>query len=160
MSQTVQISDINEFMTRHVAEVFGTMLSLKAALVPDAEVPQFGERVTGSVGFAGELVTGAVYLHLSLPLANQATTAMLGMAPQEVPGDTEVNDVAGEITNILTGGMKSWICDAGVECAVSTPAIIRGTSFNIEPMPDVEREFLVFDCGEDRFVIEIHVKFN
>jgi hypothetical protein len=47
-----------------------------------------------------------------------------------------------------------------VECAVSTPAIIRGTSFDVEPMPDVEREFLVFDCGEERLMVEIHIKLS
>ena len=72
---------------------------------------------------------------------------MLGLPPEEVTGETEVNDVVGEATNMLTGGLKSWLCDAGAECAVSTPAIIRGTSFAIEAMPDVARELLVFECG-------------
>ena len=160
MSQTVQISDVREFMARHLADVFDTMLSMKAMLVPKAEVPVFGERVSGSVGFAGDNVTGAVYLHLSAPFANQVAGAMLGLAAGEIPGETEVNDVVGEATNMLTGGLKSWLCDAGAECAVSTPAIIRGTAFDIEPMADVQREWLVFDCGEDRLVVEIHIKFN
>ena len=48
----------------------------------------------------------------------------------------------------------------GIECAVSTPGIIRGTAYDIEPMPDVKREWLVFECGEERFAVEVHVKFN
>ena len=160
MSQTVQITDVREFMTRHLADVFDTMLSMKAVLVPRADVPIFGERVSGSVGFAGETVTGAVYLHLSAPFANKVTAAMLGMAPEETTGESEVNDVVGEATNMLTGGLKSWLCDSGADCAVSTPAIIRGTAFDIEPMAEVQRELLVFDCGEDRLVAEIHIKFN
>jgi len=160
MSQTIQLSHIREFMNLHLVDVLGTMLSLKATPAPKAGIPQFGERVTGSVGFAGEKVTGAVYLHLSAPFANHAAAAMLGLAPDELTGETEVNDVVGEIANMLTGGLKSWLCDAGADCAVSTPAIIRGTAFDIEPMPDVERECMVFDCGDDRFLIEIHIKFN
>jgi hypothetical protein len=42
----------------------------------------------------------------------------------------------------------------------STPTIIRGTGFSIEPMADVHCERLIFDCGDDRFSIEIHIKFN
>jgi len=160
MSQTVQISDVNEFMTRHLADVFDTMLSMKAVLAPKAGPPAFGERVSGSVGFAGENVTGAVYLHLSAPFANHVAAAMLGLPPEETIGETEVNDVVGEATNMLTGGLKSWLCDAGADCAVSTPAIIRGTAFDIEPMADVQRELLIFDCGDDRLVVEIHIKFN
>jgi CheY-specific phosphatase CheX len=160
MNQTIQISDIREFMIRHLADVFDTMLSMKAVLAPQAGPPQFGERVTGSVGFAGEAVTGAVYLHLSVPLANRGASAMLGLPLEEITNENEVNDVVGEVTNMLTGGLKSWICDASIECAVSTPAIIRGTSFDVEPMPDVERINLIFDCGDDRFAVEIHVKLN
>ena len=160
MSQTVQITDVCEFMTRHLVDVFDTMLSMKAALAPKAGLPPFGERVSGSVGFAGETVTGAVYLHLSAAFANQVAAAMLGLKPEEITGETEVNDVVGEATNMLTGGLKSWLCDSGADCAVSTPAIIRGTAFDVEPMPDVERECLVFDCGDDRLVVEIHIKFN
>lgn len=160
MNQTVQISDVRQFMTRHLADVFETMLSLKVREAAKAGAPQFGERVTGSVGFAGETVTGAVYLHLSILFANQAAATMLGLPPEEITGETEVNDVVGEIANMLTGGLKSWLCDAGAACAVSTPAIIRGTAFDIEPAPDVEREFLIFDCDDDRFVVEIHIKFN
>ena len=67
--------------------------------------------MTGSVGFAGENVTGAVYLHLSAAFANRVAAAMLGLQPEEIMGETEVNDVVGEVTNMLTGGLKSWLCD-------------------------------------------------
>jgi chemotaxis protein CheX len=158
MNQTIGLPDVCEFMTRHLVDVFETMLSMKAVRVAGTELPAFDGRVSGSVGFAGEHVTGAVYLHLSAPFANQVAAAMLGITPEEISGDSEVNDVVGEATNMITGGLKSWLCDAGADCAVSTPAIIRGTSFAIEPMPEVAREWLVFDCGNNRIVVEIHIK--
>lgn len=160
MSQTIPIADVREFMTHHLMEVFETMLSLKARPASKSGGPQLGDRITGSVGFAGETVTGAVYVHLSTPFANQAAAAMLGLPPEETAGESDVNDVVGEIANMLTGGLKSWLCDAGAECAVSTPAIIRGTAFDVEPVPDVQRECVAFDCNDDRFFVEIHIKFN
>jgi CheY-specific phosphatase CheX len=160
MSQTVQLPNVCDFMARHLVDVFDTMLAMRAVLIPAAELPLFAERVTGSVGFAGETVTGAVYLHLSAPFANRVATAMLGLPPAEHLGENDVNDVVGETTNILTGGLKSWLCDTGADCAVSTPAIIRGTAFVIEPVPDVKREFLVFDCGAEQVMVEIHIKLN
>jgi len=84
---------------------------------------------------------------------------MLGLPAEEMNNESEVNDVVGEVKNMVAGGLKSWLCDAGAVCAMSTPAIIRGTSFAIEPMPDVQRASLVFDCGEDRVLVEVHVKF-
>lgn len=159
MNQTIQISDVSDFMKNHLVEVFDTMLSMKAVPTTGAP-PAPGERVTGSVGFAGQTVIGAVYLHLSAPFARTATAAMLGMTVQEISSDAEVNDVVGEITNMLTGGLKSWLCDAGADCAVSTPAIIRGRQYDVEPMPDVKQECLLFDCGSERIVAEIHIKLN
>ena len=157
MNQTVQIPSICEFMTRHLVDVFDTMLSMKTAIAPDKAMPLFDERVTGCVAFAGEHINGTVYLHMAAPFASQVAVAMLGLPAQDL-SETETNDVVGEVTNMLTGGLKSWLCDVGAECAVSTPAIIRGSSYVIEPVPDVEREWLLFDCDHNRVAVEIHVK--
>ncbi len=159
MRQPVQFPDVCEFMTRHLVDVFDTMLAMPAVLVPNTTLPPFCERVTGSVGFAGENVTGAVYLHLSAAFANRVAAAMLGLPPAERITENDVNDVVGEATNMLTGGLKSWLCDAGANCAVSTPAIIRG-AFAVEAMPDVAREFLIFESGTERVVVEIHIKLH
>ncbi len=145
-------------MSRHLADVFETMLSMKVSLVPKGDLPQYEERVTGAVGFAGPNVTGAVYLHQSAPFAKTIAATMLGLAPEEITGETEINDVVGEATNMLAGGLKSWLCDCGYDCAVSTPAIIRGASFVIEPSTEVEREWLVFECGGERVIVEVHIK--
>jgi chemotaxis protein CheX len=143
-----------------MADVFDTMLSMKASLVPQADLPQYEERVTGAVGFAGPTVTGAVYLHQSAPFAKVMAATMLGLSVADITGETEVNDVVGEATNMLTGGLKSWLCDCGYDCAVSTPAIIRGASYVIEPPPEVEREWLIFECGSERVIVEVHIKLN
>ena len=160
MSQNIRIPAVREYLTHHLANVFDTMLGMKAVIVPDAELPHFVERISGSAGFGGQNVTGAVYIHLSATFALQITGVMLGIPPGEPIGESDVNDVVGEASNMLTGGLKSWLCDAGSECAVSTPAIIRGTAFSIEPMVDVQREWLVFDCGGERFIVEFHIKFS
>jgi CheY-specific phosphatase CheX len=157
MTQTIQLPSICEFMNRHLVDVFETMLTMKATPLTDGGAPQLEERVTGSVAFAGDHINGAVYLHLSTRFAGEVAAAMLGLTPADL-GEAEVNDVVGEATNMLTGGLKSWLCDSGAECAVSTPAIIRGSAFVIEPVPDVERQWLVFDCNQNRIVVEIHVK--
>jgi len=159
MSQIIQLNDVAGYMRRHLTDVFDTMLAMTAEFMPAAGLPSTKDRVTGSVGFAGDDVHGAVYLHLPAPFAIQAAAAMLGLPLEEITGDAEVNDVVGEMTNMLTGGLKSWLCDAGRPCAVSTPAIIRG-AYVIEPLPEVEREFLVFDCNGTHIVVEVHIKLS
>jgi chemotaxis protein CheX len=160
MSQTVQLPNVSEFMTTHLVDVFETMLSMRAVLKRGEPLPHFHSRVTGSVGFAGDVVNGAVYLHLSAPFAIKVAATMLGLAPEAISDEIEVNDVVGEATNMVTGGLKSWLCDNGAPCAMSTPAIIRGTSFSIEPLPDVERDWLIFECDGEFVVAEIHIKLH
>jgi CheY-specific phosphatase CheX len=160
-TETIKAEQLGQFMSRHFVDVFSTMLALEAVLSTKS-VPQHGtvERVTGSVGFAGENVTGAIYVHFSETLAKRATAAMLGIPAESISGHADVNDVIGEVANMLTGGLKSWLCDAGAPCAMSTPAIIRGTSFEIEVAPDVDQQNVVFECGGELVVVEIHVKLN
>jgi CheY-specific phosphatase CheX len=159
MSQPTQTFDVRQFLTGHLVDVFDTMLSMKAAPVADGQPPHFAERVTGSVGFAGENVNGAVYLHLSAEFATTIASTMLGIGPEDGLGENEINDVIGECTNMLAGGMKSALCDAGSPCAVSTPGIIRG-AFEIEASPEVRREVLLFDSGGHIVTVEVHIKFN
>jgi chemotaxis protein CheX len=160
MSAPALALNIREFMNRHLVEVFDTMLTMKAVSVEQSDPPHYPERITGSVGFAGETINGAVYLHLSSTFATNVAAAMLGLKPEEVTNENDVNDVIGEVTNMLTGGLKSWLCDNGAACAVSTPAIIRGTSFVVEPTPGVERIWLQFDCDSNRVFVEVHIKSN
>ena len=158
--KTAPTLDIRHFLNGHLVDVFETMLSMKARPAPDVKPPEFAGRTTGSVGFGGDTVTGAVYLHLAADFSNRIAATMLGLPPEETLGDTDVNDVVGECTNMLAGGLKSALCDKGYECAVSTPAIIRGTSFNIESLPEVQQEMLIFECNGSRLAVEVHIKFN
>jgi chemotaxis protein CheX len=160
MPQTVQLPNVCDFMMRHVVDVFDTMLSKQAVHQPGAALPTYNSQVTGSIGFGGETITGAVYFHVSAQFATEITTAMLGIKPEEISDENEINDVIGEASNMIGGGLKSWLCDAGADCAMSTPAIIRGTAFEIESLPDVERERLVFNCEGNLIVVEIHIKLN
>ncbi len=158
-NQPIAAAAVREFLVRHLAEVFSTMLTLPA--VPLAEIcpGDAQERVSGSVGFVGETVSGSVYLHVPAPLAAQIAGAMLGLPAEEVPGDADVNDVLGEVTNMLAGGLKSWLCDAGAACALTTPAIIRGTSFYIMPSEGVIKIEFGFASGEHKGMVETHIKF-
>lgn len=158
LTQTVRISQLGEFMSRHFVDVFGVLLNLPATLSEKTQLPIFPQRISGLVGFAGETVAGTIGVHFSESFARCATAAMLGLKPDDLISPVEVNDVVGEVANMLTGGVKSFLNEAGVACAMSVPAIIRGTSFTIEAMPGVEREVLIFECAGESVVLEIHLK--
>ncbi len=160
MTQADQAIDLRQWLHEGVHSVFETMLATKPSKVENQALPSAQDRVCGSVGFGGETVTGGIYLHFPEPLAQNITTTMLGLEPKQPLDETSVNDVIGELCNMVAGGLKSRLCDAGAVCAVSTPAIIRGSNFQIEPIPDVRQEILQFLCWQHPFRVELHIKFK
>ncbi len=161
MNVAIPSAEIRTYVTGHLETVFDTMLAMKAVPSASNNAPEIsGERITGTVGMAGDSVTGQIYLHLTAPFAMNATAAMLGLKPEEISGDTEVNDVIGEVTNMIAGGLKSWLCDAGATCALTTPAVIRGNSFSVTPKPGVEFFCITFECQAIPGLVEVHIKFN
>jgi chemotaxis protein CheX len=158
MSSPTLPLDVNQFMVGHLVDVFSTMLSLTAVPAEATDALKEGDRVTGSVGFAGESIQGVVYLHMADVFARRVAGAMLGLAPEEISGPEEMDDVVGEVTNMLAGGLKSAFCDAGRKCALSPPAIIRGSSYSIKPLPNLDRFWMVFACENERLAVEIHLR--
>jgi CheY-specific phosphatase CheX len=148
-------------MNSIVPDVFETMLSLRAMPAPAASALRrrsVGERVSGAIGIAGETLTGAVYLHLSLAFAREVTALLLGNSPNDPPKAADINDVVGEFCNMVSGKLKAYIANAGTPCAMSPPSIIRGSAFAIEPMPDAQRETFHFDCLTHHLSVEIHLQ--
>jgi CheY-specific phosphatase CheX len=156
--------DVRQTVSDGIHSVFETMLGMEIevdsgnARVADADLGL--QRVVGSVGIGGERVTGALYFHLSSEFAREVAAIMLGMRLDEVKTESEVNDVVGELCNMVGGTLKSALCNSGVACAMSTPCIIRGTSFAIEPLPDVRVERFAFICQNHRVAAEVHINFN
>jgi chemotaxis protein CheX len=159
MNNAISAAGVREYVSAHLNDVFETMLSMKAEPGAAAATAPFqGEHVCGTVGLAGETVTGAVYLHMSSPFARQAAAAMLGLPPEELTRVADINDVVAEMTNMLCGGLKSWLCDAGALCVLTTPSVVRGRAFAIKAQPGVELIRLGFQCGDSRGLVEVHLK--
>ncbi len=140
-----------------VPDMFDTMISARAVRTTDT-TPIRAERISGAIGLVGDSVTGTVYLHLPEQFARQAARAMLAGTSGQNAGDSDMNDVVGELTNIVSGVLKSALCDAGQFCAVSTPSVIRGV-FSVEAAPDLTVESFFFVCLGQRIAVEVHLKF-
>jgi chemotaxis protein CheX len=159
MIQTSSTFDMPETIRHIVPNVFDTMLSLVAKSTVIGAVPH-GERVSGTIGIASDTLSGSVYLHFAEPLARRAAAAMLGLDSPDAADVSAVNDVVSELANMIGGGFKSALCDAGYPCAMSTPAIVRGHGFAIELPPGLSSETFVFDCHGESLAVEVHLKLN
>lgn len=151
--------DLAGAIQRIIPNVFETMLSLTTTPCA-ASTPAGGERVSGTIGIAGETLSGAIYLHFSEPLARRAAAAMLGLNSVDKVDTGAVNDVASELANMIGGGIKSALCDADRPCAMSTPSIVRGPAFVIELPSGLLSETFVFDCNSERLAVEVHLKLD
>lgn len=157
MSTAIEFN-VTEQIREIVPNVFDMMLATPAVLTKD-ESPLPTGRISGTIGIAGESVTGAIYLHLPEPLARSAACTMLGDPTGQTIGDDETNDAVGELTNMVAGALKSALCDIERHCAVSTPSVIRGV-FEVEILPELAVKKYFFNCLNHRMAVEVHLKFE
>jgi len=159
MNPIVPEFDLKGTVPNIVQNVFETMLNLP--VTPGGEgVPLQEERVSGTIGIVGDGFSGAVYLHFPEPLARRAAAMMLGFGSPEEVDTTAVNDVISELANMIGGGIKSALCDGGMDCAMSTPAIVRGPAFAVELPAGTRVEQFSFQSAAECLAVEVHLKLD
>jgi chemotaxis protein CheX len=122
--------DLLKIINKNVPEVFLTMAGLKATHAGGDEHPSQPSTlkgVTGSVSLSGK-ASGIVYTGFSQSLASAVAIRVLG---GESPSDEEISDVVGEFTNMITGNLKSHLCDASYPCQLSIPTVMRGGEISV-----------------------------
>lgn len=150
--------DVKRLIIETVTEVFDTMLSMEVTLSESVSRSSMdGPRTVGSVNFAGD-ITGIINIHVSNTFARQMTASMLGMALEEIEGQEEINDLIGELGNIIGGSLKSTYTDIGMICELSTPSITNGSDFLIEALNMTSYDRLAFRCQDFDLFVEIGLK--
>ncbi len=115
-------------LIKAVFKSFSTMLKIELkALLPTMLDPFKTEHVLGEVSFSGK-ATGLVHLRLPLVFIPVLGERLLGLTPAEMEDAATANDVIGELFNMIVGNFKSNLCDAGLQCKLSPPAITRTTA--------------------------------
>ena len=150
--------DLKTFIVNTMIEVFDTMLSMDVEptdVVPKSSLE--GLRIVGAVSFVGK-VTGRISIQLSQEFARVITADMLGMELEETEGDEEVNDVIGELTNMVGGNLKSRLCDAGLNCVLSIPSTTSGSDFKIESKGWTRHERFAFKSRNHIAFVEVFMK--
>jgi chemotaxis protein CheX len=155
----IQKLNLKGFVTHSVKSVFQTMLSMEIELdnPPDKESINTNGHIVGTVGFAGT-VMGTINLFVSRDFGREMTAAMLGMAVGDIGSDEEVNDVIGEVCNMVGGDLKSRLCDAGLTCSLSIPSVTYGNGFRIESKGWARHEQLGFRNRQHSALLEIYVR--
>jgi chemotaxis protein CheX len=92
----------------------------------DATQPTKVSGISGSIGLSGK-VHGVVYTAFSENLAKIVAESILGATAS----DQDVADVVAELTNMITGNLKSRLCDLGYNCSLTIPSVVRGDEITI-----------------------------
>jgi chemotaxis protein CheX len=142
--------NILAFINKCVPEIFGTMVGIQVSPgdgADDAPRPSVLDGVTGSVSLTGK-VDGVVYTAFSERLAMHVAERILGAGCN---GESEVTDVVGELTNMITGNLKSQLTDMGYNCQLSIPTVMRGGHISVvakDAPLSVRNTYSIADLGE------------
>lgn len=156
---TTNLADeVTALLQKSTTDVFITMFGLEVAPLPTDQL-KLAEQpvVAGSVGFIGE-ANGVVHIHVTSDFARSLASKMLGMPENEIEGYEMVNDVIGELGNMIVGAVKSQLCDMGQTCVLTIPSVIRGENINVSPTSSTEQSLLGFQCGPNHILIELQMK--
>ena len=150
--------DISTKVPDSVINVFNTMLSMDVQVNSTISQSDLeGMRTVGAVSFAGDAM-GLINIHVTSQFSIQMAAVMLDMDINDVDGEADVNDVIGEISNIVGGNLKSIFSDVGLRCELSTPSITRGSDFKIESMNMERYERFAFSYQDHVFFVEFGLK--
>lgn len=131
-------SQLEEYITDSVKDVFIAFLSIDVTPGPYVERPEFDNYeppdtdVTGIVLFNGAL-EGGVHVACPLHFSVKAAGAMLGEAGLEL-ADTqpeEVWDAFGEITNQIAGGVQTRMLSSFDDIHLTPPNVVVGPNLRI-----------------------------
>ena len=154
-SEQVEAFDISTPVSDQLIEVFDMMLSMKLERSEESLLSSLDKnRLVGTVSFVGSLM-GHFNIHIGEEFSRTMTAAMLGIEVDEVSGGDDVKDVISELCNIIGGNLKSKFCDAGMNCAVSTPSLTTGSNFKIETKDMVRYDCFSFLQDDSPVVVEL-----
>lgn len=150
--------DVKKSVSDSVVDLFDTMLDMAIEPIEGDSIPEVvGRRLIGNLGFAGEVI-GSINLQVNQDAGRAMTAAMLGMEPEEIEDEEEIRDVIREACNIIGGNLKSGLEDVGLTCAITTPSITHGDSFEMETLNMDRYDRFGFRFGEYMLCIELAVK--
>lgn len=145
-------------LAQALIKAFQTMLSLKLDSLNHYEVEGLtGNHILGTIGFSGKAV-GRVYFRMSQESARQIAGTILGVDPETLTDISEINDVIGEVLNIMTGNFKSNLCDAGLDCRLETPSVKLTADFETPVIRGGGLERMAFRSG--RIILFVDVTVN
>lgn len=147
------VMEYKEEIGQFVTDIWSTFLSTKASPTDKPFKPKGnGNTLAGCVQITGEW-QGSVTLYASKEIGNKIAATMYSLGETEVE-DKQIQDVVGEITNVLAGNIKSIL---PAPCSISLPCVAV-TDFNLHHPGSKMLTAINFECEGLFFFVVLHHK--
>ncbi len=146
---------MHDLFLNAVHKTFRTMLELELKQT-FSRLPIEGHHVFCEICFSGK-AKGAAGLRLMPESAQCIAARMLGIGREELNSTAAVDDVIGELTNMVVGNFKSNLCDAGLDCKLHPPAVRRTDDFVLRVQSGNLAQRLGLSAPEVNLLVELHV---
>lgn len=134
------------------------VLSTMAGITPTIGKPTIKEDnnapgvVTGLIDMAGKQTQGSLAISFSEPVALEIAEKMLGLNVSQI--DAEIEDMVGEMANMMAGGAKAIYEEQGLDFDLTRPEVISGENHEVNHRVDGTTILLPFTTETGQFYIE------
>ena len=146
-------TEYKEEISQFVTDIWSTFLSAKAFPTDKLFKPKGKENtLVGCVQITGEW-QGSVTLYAPKEIGKKVAATMYSLGEAEVE-DQQIQDVVGEITNVLAGNIKSIL---PAPCSISLPCVAV-TDFDLHHPGSEMLTAVSFECEGLNFLVVLHHK--
>jgi len=163
MSEDAQCQINNKVLDKELINPFiestVNVLKTMAMIVPTPQSPRikttqdpYGD-ITAIIGMAGDNIKGSFAVSFTEPCIFKILSNMLGEEIKALSRD--VSDGVGEITNIITGGVKAQLADKGYSVGMAIPTVVSGKGHSVEHVTEHPVTLVPFETEAGPFFIEV-----
>jgi chemotaxis protein CheX len=150
-----------EFINPFIAALINVMQTMaQITLVPGKPKKKkdnhAGGQVSGLIGMVGDNIQGSMSISFDEGLALEIMYKMLGEKPNAI--DSDVQDMVGEITNMICGGAKNELGQKGYDFGMATPIVVSGKNHTINHQVDGKK--MVMPFSHDLGILYLEMCFN
>jgi chemotaxis protein CheX len=150
-----------EFINPFIAALLNVMQTMaQIELVPGKPKKkndnQAGGQVSGLIGMVGDNIQGSMSISIEKGLVLEIMHKMLGEKPDDI--DSEVQDLVGEITNMICGGAKNELGQKGYDFGMATPVVVSGKNHTIKHQVDGKKMEMPF--SHESGILYLEMCFN
>ena len=136
-----------EFINPFIAALLNVMQTMsQTVLIPGKPKKKSdnhaGGDISGMIGMVGDNIQGSMSISLDEGLVLEIMHKMLGEKPDSI--DSDVQDMVGEITNMICGGAKNELGQKGYDFGMATPVVVSGKNHTINHQVDGKKMVMPF----------------